>query len=108
VYEPRAAVLHSHHYGLRAVFRRNFDSGASLRQIGLDSSAAKGSDGLRYLGGEARHLLTTGQAAWLPYMGAYELSRVAGFTLGRYHACLPKALKPFLSNYKTYWQARAT
>ena len=36
-YVPDAAVEHSHDHGAIALFRRNFDSGASLR--GLDESS---------------------------------------------------------------------
>ncbi len=107
VYEPRAVVEHSHHYGLRTVFRRNFDSGVSLRGMGLDHSAARPADGLRYLIGEACYLLTTGQSAHLPYMAIYEAARIGGFTCGRYHTLIPNRIKPHLGYYRSYWQHRA-
>ena len=39
-YEPAAAVQHGHRYTLSQLFRRNFDSGYSLREISGDSKSS--------------------------------------------------------------------
>jgi rhamnosyltransferase len=49
VYEPNAAVLHSHNYSLRTLFARNRLSGSSLRGLIGDSAGGIAGRGLRYL-----------------------------------------------------------
>ena len=82
VYEPRAAVLHSHNYSLRTLFARNRLSGSSLRGLIGDSAGGIAGRGLRYLAREARFLVRSGDGGWLPYMVAYEAARSLGFGLG--------------------------
>ena len=82
VYEPRAQVYHSHNYSLRGLFRRNWQSGASLRGLIADPPLAIGRRGLAYVAGQAGYLLRSGRAHWLPYMLLYEATKAAGFGLG--------------------------
>lgn len=85
VYEPRAAVRHSHHYTLPAAFRRFYDSGASAAQsyvAGPASRVALRRSMRRYAIEELRWLWTTGQRLWIPYTLLYELAKVAGLQLG--------------------------
>lgn len=86
VYEPRAAVMHSHNYSIRSVFARNRLSGASLRGLISDSRGAVVARGLRYLAGESVFLIRGGYASWLPRMLAYEAAKSAGFALGMLEA----------------------
>ena len=90
VYQPLAAVYHGHRLSFARAFRRNFDSGASLQQLGL--TGAVWSTGLAHLGAELRSIaaqhgtLRAGRAA------AYEMVRMMGFQLGRMERLLPKSV----------------
>jgi rhamnosyltransferase len=107
VYEPRAAVRHSHPYTLSSAFRRFFDSGASADRAYLagarDSERVLRSSAIRYARGEIGWLVQTGQARWIPYTCIYELSKLAGLLLGARHKHLPLALKRRLSAMPSYW-----
>jgi rhamnosyltransferase len=85
VYEPGAAVRHSHAYSLRAAFRRFYDSGASADRsyVAGDASRAALRRALRrYAAGELLWLWRTGRRRWIPYAAVYELAKLAGLLLG--------------------------
>ena len=82
VYQPAAAVYHSHDYSLPALFRRNRASGASLRGLIADTPRDIAGRGLAYIAAEAAYVLHTGQARWLPYLPLYEAAKALGFALG--------------------------
>ena len=85
VYEPSAAVRHSHAYTVRAAFRRFYDSGASADRsyvAGDESRAALRRAFRRYAAGELRWLWRTGRRRWIPYAVVYELAKLAGLQLG--------------------------
>lgn len=82
VYEPAARVFHSHNYSLRTLFRRNWDSGASLRGLIADSPAGIARRGLGYVLGQASYLVSSGRPHWLPYMLVYEATKALGFSMG--------------------------
>ena len=108
VYEPGAAVHHSHVYSVAGAMRRFFDSGASAERSyvdGAESSAALRKAGLRYAQGELTWLWTTGQRRWIPYTAVYELAKFAGLQLGRRHRLLPSALKSRMSAYPQHWRS---
>jgi rhamnosyltransferase len=106
VYEPHAAVYHSHTYSLVSAMRRFFDSGVSAERSyvdGTDSSAALRRAGLRYAQGELAWLWATGQRGWIPHAAVYELAKFAALQLGRRHRALPTALKSRLSAHPGHW-----
>ena len=109
VYEPSAAVYHSHAYTLRGAFRRFFDSGvAAERSYVAESSRSRqalSNAAVRYARGELAWLWRTGRLRWLPYAVVYEATKFAGLQLGRRHRRLPKALKRRLSVMPAYWEA---
>jgi rhamnosyltransferase len=82
VYHPAAQVLHSHNYSLRTLFRRNWDSGASLRGLIADAPVAIARRGLTYVGGQTAFLVRHRRAHWLPYMLVYEATKALGFSMG--------------------------
>ncbi len=85
VYEPRAAVRHSHAYTLAGAFRRFRASGASADRAyvaGAASRSALRSAMARYAARELRWLWRTGQRRWIPYAVVYELAKVAGLQVG--------------------------
>ncbi len=106
VYEPAAAVHHSHSYSIAAAFRRFFDSGVSAeRSYAADAggSSALRRAGARYARGEVEWLWDTGQRRWIPYAAAYELAKFTGMQLGRRHRRLPLSLKRRFSALQSYW-----
>jgi rhamnosyltransferase len=85
VYEPEAAVRHSHAYTLRGAFRRFYDSGASAGRsyvAGEESRAALRRAFKRYAVGELSWLWHTGRRRWIPYAVVYELAKLTGLQLG--------------------------
>ena len=82
VYAPDAQVYHSHNYTLPALFRRNWQSGASLRGLIADSPVAIVRRGLSYVADQSAYLVRNKRAHWLPYMLVYELTKAAGFSMG--------------------------
>ncbi len=104
VYEPTAAVLHSHNYGLKQVFLRNFDSGCSLRGIVGDSFPQMVAYELNHLRAGIKHLVNWDKAAWIPYFFLHEAARSLGFALGQQSHLLPSRAKYYLSLHKYYWR----
>ena len=109
VYEPRAAVHHSHTYSVAGAFRRFFDSGASAERSyaagGNGSGGALRRAGGRYARGEVAWLWQSGQRRWLPYAAVYELAKFGGLQLGRRHRQLPTWLKRRFSALPAHWDA---
>jgi rhamnosyltransferase len=108
VYEPRAAVYHSHAYTVTGAMRRFFDSGVSAERSYVAGSASKTAlwrAAARYARGEVSWLWTTGQRRWIPYAAVYELAKFTGLQLGRRHRILPAGVKSRLSQYPGYWSA---
>jgi rhamnosyltransferase len=107
VYEPAAAVRHSHNYTLLAALRRFFDSGASAESAYLagerQSVQALRSAALRYARGEVAWLWRTGQRRWLPYTAVYEGTKMLGLLLGANHRRLPLTIKRRLSALPSHW-----
>lgn len=104
VYEPRAAVRHSHPYTIRSAFTRFFDSGVSAEHAyveGDESRAALRRAGGRYAREELAWLWRTGQRRWVPYTVVYELGKFSGLQLGLRHHRLPRSLVRRLGSYET-------
>ncbi|MFH1791067.1 MAG: glycosyltransferase [Candidatus Omnitrophota bacterium] len=104
IYEPEAAVYHSHSYSIPAIISRNFDSGMSLRGL-VNAPAARG---LRY---EWRYLMSGfgffAEKKLYRYMlifPIYECARALGFLLGFYSRFLPRPLRIWLSQNKVFWE----
>jgi len=108
VYEPEAAVHHSHRYSVADAFRRFFDSGVSAERSYAADASGSGAlrrAGARYARGEVVWLWETDQRRWIPYAAAYELAKFTGMQLGRRHRHLPLALKRRFSALSAYWDA---
>ena len=106
VYEPEAAVHHSHRYSVAEAFRRFFDSGVSAERsyaVGDAGGGALRRAGARYARGEVEWLWETGQRRWIPYAAVYELAKFTGMQLGRRHRRLPLPLKRRFSALRGYW-----
>jgi len=102
VYEPRAAVRHSHAYTIRTAFRRFFDSGVSAQHSyveGDESRAALRRAGGRYAREELAWLWRSGHGRWIPYTVLYELGKFTGLQLGLRHERLPRSVVRRLGSY---------
>ena len=100
VYEPSAAVRHSHAYTIASAFRRFFDSGVSAEHAYVEGDASRAAlrrAGGRYARGELAWLWRTGRRRWIPYTTVYELGKFAGLQLGLRHHRLPRGLVTRLS-----------
>jgi rhamnosyltransferase len=98
VYEPLAAVLHSHEYRGRQRFRRNFDEWRGLREVYGWREPATPRRLISQLRGELGPLRREGAGLrTLMRAGADELIRFAGAVLGSRAATLPPALQRRLS-----------
>jgi rhamnosyltransferase len=103
VYAPEAAVVHGHTYSLPQLFRRNFDSGYSLRGIAGDGWLNVARLGAGYVWGEIGYLARRGRWATIPYAVLYELVKSLGFAAGRSGHRLPAAWRPHLGLHRAYW-----
>lgn len=103
VYVPQAAVIHSHDYDLPSLFRRNFDSGASLAGITSDKNADWFRLGFRYVAGEMRFVRRTDGVRQVPATLCHETARFLGFFCGSHHRVLPLVLKRRFSMHGYYW-----
>jgi rhamnosyltransferase len=105
LYEPGATVFHSHNYGLRDIFKRNFDSGVSLVGIAQDTFVDMARYEIKYLASCVRELARKGDWWWIPYLFVYEATRATAFTAGQRAHLLPRRLRRLLSLHKHYWEA---
>jgi rhamnosyltransferase len=100
VYEPLAAVRHSHAYTIATAFRRFFDSGVSAEHAYVEGAASRAAlrrAGGRYAAEELSWLWRSGRRRWIPYTIVYELAKFAGLQLGLRHTRLPRRLVARLS-----------
>lgn len=106
IYNPRSIVYHSHNYSLVKAFQRFFDSGVSLRELGL-IELGNYRKGLLYLLFELRYCFRELGAfkfiITFPYFIIYEFLRFSGFILGQQYKKLPHFLRKKLSFHKFYW-----
>jgi glycosyltransferase involved in cell wall biosynthesis len=107
VYEPLAAVRHSHNYTLSSAFGRFFDSGVSAERAYLagarPSSRVLRAAVRRYARSELGWLWRTGQRRWIPYAVVYEGVKLLGLVLGSNHRYLPRSVKQRLSGLPSFW-----
>ena len=104
IYDPEAAVYHSHNYSLKTVFQRYFDSGVSLNQFASKEYGNFASGGLAYTKDEMKFLITNGYIKWLPYTVLYDFAKFFGLSLGKKEKYLPVAIKKRLSMHSYYWR----
>jgi rhamnosyltransferase len=103
VYEPRAQVMHSHQYGIGEVFRRNFDSGYSIKQIFDGLTGHTLSENLQYLLKEMVFVCKGGRAFDMVRLPFYEAARFSGFWLGMHAESIPGSLRSHLGNLDYFW-----
>ncbi len=105
VYEPRAAVFHSHNHTAPGLFRRYFDAGVVWQQLHIWDAAMRASlvrEGWRLLRGKfERRGRVPGQARVASSV-LQDLAKYAGLLFGLYERFLPLALKRRLSGFRLY------
>jgi len=89
-YVPDAGAYHGHRLSFTRAFRRNFDSGSALQQLGLTGGAW--SLGLRHLRNELAWIGRNHGAPAAARALVYESVRMAGFQAGRLEKLMPRAL----------------
>ena len=98
VYEPRAAVLHSHEYGARERFRRAVDESRGVREVYGWRQPASPHYLVTQLRGELGPLRREGATPTTLARAAWErATRLAGGVLGARSDRLPRALQRFCS-----------
>ena len=102
-YQPDAKVLHSHQYSIASIFRRNFDSGYSIRQIFAGATGITPWKAIENLAREAVFVARHGSIVdWLRLV-PYEIARHSGFWLGLRADRLPIGMKRRCSDLKYFW-----
>jgi len=105
VYEPHAAVFHSHNYSLMKSFQQYFDNGVVYQRrnvwAGQQGNGMR-SDGLSYLRKELQYLIEGGHGLRVPYVLCYEAARYVGIVLGRHERLLPRAFKQRASSHRLF------
>jgi rhamnosyltransferase len=89
-YVPAAAACHGHAFSLGRAFRRNFDSGASLAQLGL--SGGMWAVGPAHLARELRWIARERGPTRMAYTLLYETVRMIAFQCGRMERVMPRVL----------------
>ena len=108
VYDANAVVHHSNRYSVKSVFHEYFDSGAVMPAIygngAFDySMAGFVRDGLRYVAGEYRFLITNGHVQWLPNAFACDFAKFLGIVLGSRQKHMPVWMRRALAKKKNHW-----
>ncbi len=103
IYEPSAAVLHSHRYTMLELIGRNFDSGMSLKNIVNAPFQRSARYEINFLKEGIRFLIRNRFYANLAIFPFYEFLRLLAFSLGFHSRYLPWFLKKRISQNKIYW-----
>ena len=99
VYDPEAAVYHSHNRPLLKLFRRYFSAGMVFGQMARTEYSTHKflPAGVKYMVAELQFLLFRGHVRWLPHALIYDACKFAGLWLGRHARWLPRRIKDELT-----------
>lgn len=105
IYNAKAAVYHSHNHTLKSVFKRYFDTGASLKLVATKEYSTKNvsSSGLNHVIKEFKFLLNNSYIKWMPYAILYNGCKFIGLLFGRYEQIIPRQLKKRMSLSPEWW-----
>jgi rhamnosyltransferase len=104
IYEPTAAVYHSHEYKLISAFKRRFDDAAAMSQIcGNNSGTGSFKKGIKYIFGEMSYVLKN-KPIWLPYAILYDFVKFSSLYFGKKEKYLPISLKKRISKHSRWWE----
>lgn len=102
VYEPRAAVFHSHNHDAAGLFRRYFDAGVVWRQLGIWNKTTKASlmrEGWRLVRSKLKPRAASSQPSDIPPALLRDLAKCSGLLLGLHEHWLPMAIKRRASGF---------
>jgi rhamnosyltransferase len=106
VYEPDAAVYHSHNHSLTVLFKRYFDGGVIRKQLGIWDSNTKSSmfrDGWRLLSGKLVFAKgSRGGGSVRLFSIAQHTVKYAAMVLGRNEHLIPLAMKRRMSAFRLF------
>jgi rhamnosyltransferase len=105
VYEPEAAVYHSHDFPLDILFRRYFDIGVVYQRLGIWSSGSRATlwrDGWRGFQGKLSSLVKEGAREGAGSSIIKDVGKYVAIQLGRNERLLPRAMKKKLSLYRLF------
>ncbi len=98
VYEPEAAVYHSHEYSLGSLFTRRFKDGAAFSSIALQGEGNFLRRGLNFFTEEMKFLIRNNFLG-IPYALLYNFTYFLAFFMGNKEKYLPSFVKdPILRN----------
>lgn len=105
VYEPRAAVYHSHNHTAVGLFKRYFDGGVVWKRLGIWNSRTRSSmlkEAGRLLRKKFRSANSSGARRAIGASLPQVLAKSMGMFLGLHERYLPLALKRHLSAYQLF------
>lgn len=106
-YCAEARVYHTHNYGLRAQFKRNFDlavSQAEYPQVFRKVSSEK--EGFRYVKKALEYCLSQRRFGDMFLFLADAVARYCGFFLGKHYKCLPEKAVLACTLQPAYWEKK--
>ena len=105
IYEPRAAVFHSHNHTTIGLFKRYFDGGVIWKQLGIWNDRTRASM-LRDMGRLVRKKLNRFDGNGISRKASaslrQDLAKAAGLFLGLHERYLPLAIKRRLSAFRLF------
>jgi rhamnosyltransferase len=105
VYEPEAAVYHSHDFPLDVLFKRYFDIGVVYQRLGIWNDRSRASlwrDGWSAFKGKLYLLLKEARPKGTGSSLVQDVGKYVAIQLGRNERLLPRAVKKKLSLYRLF------
>lgn len=104
VYEPKAAVIHSHAFNFKNIFKVTFDQGVSFSQIFQnDNSNYLLNNSKNRLIRKIRYLIKNHMFKWLFVAFITDTAKFIAIFLGKNNKLLPKILLKSFSNFPRNW-----
>ena len=104
-YTAQAKVFHSHDYGYREQFHRNFDLGVSQAEHPeVFAAYPSESEGIRYVRQIIGHLKEVGLKRKIPHVILQSGFKYIGYWCGKHYHCLPRRMVVAMSSAKEYWK----
>lgn len=105
VYEPTAAVIHSHAYNLKMIFKVMFDQSVSYTQIFQqgNSTYLMNNNKSRFIK-KMKYLINNSMFEWIFISLGIDLIKLIAVTLGNNYKRLPIFIVKKITNYPDYWK----
>lgn len=103
-YSSSAVVMHSHHLGAAAIFRRSFDTAVAMKGCDETPGLQVATGFLGYLWSLSRFIVRRGSWPQLGSALTLAVSRAAGYAVGSNFSLLPRNARRKLSLHRYYWR----